>query len=185
MGAVILCVLLWGVNYFTGIFTAFHLRNEEEIAMQHGVNTPLYEEMVDELIGDTRSHEVWERKIAAAELGHLGRGAARATQALEKLLDDDSQVVRAEAAIALARIGSHTEKTVSALIELLQGGSDHRKYLAAKALGMVGAGAQAAVPALGHELQEGHADVRQAARLSLEKIGTPEARQVLEQTSQP
>jgi len=185
LGALILVIIVWGVNYFTGFLTSAHLRNEETLALKHGVNSALYIQMVDELIEDTRSVEPWERRIAAVELGRLGTGAARAVPALEDLLGDDVMEVRSEAAIALARAGSHSEKAVPPLIEVLQHGSDHDKYLAVQSLGMVGAGARDAVPYLARELTEGHADVRRAAQTALEKIGTPEALQAVTQANRP
>jgi HEAT repeat protein len=92
--------------------------------------------------------------------------------------------VRSEAAIALAKVGSHSAKAVPPLIEVLQHGSDHDKYLAARSLGLIGDGAQDAIPYLARELTGSHVDVRRAAQTALQKIGTPEALQAVEQTGQ-
>lgn len=184
LGALAILIIVWCADYFTGFLTSFHLRNEENLALKHGVNSELYHQMMDELIGDTRSSEYWERKAAAVELGHLGAGAARAGPVLEDLLDDKVMDVRTAAAIALARIGIHTNKAVSPLIEVLQHGSDHDKYLAVQSLGMIGAGARDAVPYLAHELTQGHVDVSRVTRTALEKIGTPEALQAIKQAGQ-
>lgn len=181
IGALILLVIVWGVDYFTGFLTSTHLRNEEALALKHGVNSALYNQMVDELIEDTRSMEPWERRIAAVELGHLGAGAVRAVPSLESLLDDDVMHVRSEAAIALAKVGSHSAKAVPPLIEVLEYGSDHDKYLAVQSLGLIGEGAHDAIPYLAQELTESHVDVRRAAQAALEKIGTPEALQAVKQ----
>lgn len=173
--ALVLGVMLLGLNHYFGILTQLHLSSEEKMALSHGAGSRLYEQMVDELIGETGSSQHWERRIAAIELGHLGPGAARAVPALEKLLQDPEMDVRAAAAIALVRVGSHSVRIVQALIGVMGGNSDHEKYLAATALGMLGQDAREAVPALIRELEEGHEEVRQAARTALERIGTPEA----------
>jgi len=185
LGALALLIIVWVTNHFTGFLTTLHLRNEETMALKHGMNSPLYKQMLDELIGDAMSEQHWERKVAAVELGHLGAGAARAIPVLEGLIDDEALDVRIEAAIALARIGSHSEKAVPVLIEVLQHHSDNKKYLAVLSLGIIGGGAGEAVPSLIHELKEGHADLRQAILTALENIGTPEALQAIKQENRP
>lgn len=102
----VLGLVLWGIDSSTGILTAEHLQNQEHMALRHGPGHPLYEEMVDDLISDTKSSEQWKRKIAAKDLGQLGNGASRAVPNLKQLLEDEALDVRTEAAIALAKISS-------------------------------------------------------------------------------
>ena len=170
LGALLIVLILVAINYATGIFTRMHLDNEAEIALEHGVNSELYRQMVDELIGDLRSGTAWKRQLAAVELGHLGRGAIRAVPELKPLLHDKQKSVRTAGALALARIGSYTNEMVKPLMEILQGAEDHAKYLAVKALGRIGPEAKAAIPLLQRELRDGHAEVKAAARKALEKI---------------
>ena len=170
LGALIVGLLLLAINYTTGFFTRMHLANEEVMALDHGVDSPLYMQMVDELIDDLHSKTDWKRRIAAVELGHLGAGASRAIPDLERLLDDKRPGVRNSAALALARIGSYTGRMVAPLLALLQEGSQHERYLAIKALGLIGPAAQAAVPALQAQLQTDQPELDEAVREALERI---------------
>jgi len=179
--ALVLLIVLWAADDLTGFLTIQHLRNEETMALESGMNSPLYNQMVDELIGNARSKKHWERKVAAVELGHLGSGATKAVPALEALLDDGIMDVRTEAGLALARVDSHSEKAVPVLIDVLLHQSNHKKYLAVQSLGKIGKGASEAVPTLIHELKNGHADLRHAILTALESIGTPEANRVISQ----
>jgi len=168
--AVAILLVLLAVNHFTGLLTRIHLQNEETLAMHHGVDTPLYKKMLDELIADTHAEEHWERRLAAVKIGYLGAGAIRAAAALEALLDDKNADVRANAAVALARIGSHSEKAVATLIEILKHGRDHDKFLAANALRLIGPDAKAAITQLVIVSKQGHRDVQTAATEALHKI---------------
>jgi HEAT repeat protein len=170
LGALIIGLLLLAINYTTGFFTRMHLANEEVIALEHGVDSPLYKQMVDELIDDLHSKTDWKRRIAAVELGHLGAGANRAISDLEHLLSDAQPGVRTSAALALARIGSYTGRMVEPLSVLLQEGSQHERYLAVKALGLIGPAAQKAVPALQAQLQTDQPELVAAVREALERI---------------
>lgn len=152
------------------VFFRLHLSNEESLAIEHGADSDLFKQMVDELISDLHSHITWLRKIAAVELGHLGADAEKAIPDLEHLLNDEQKDIRTEAAFALAKIGSHSPNTVNALIELLQQPNDHEKYLAVKALGLIGPDAKKAIPLLQKELHSGHTKVKAVAREALAKI---------------
>lgn len=178
----LIAAVMWGMNEATGILTKEHLKNEVKLAMEHGADSQIYQEMVDELIEDANAPEHWERKSAAMELGHLKVGVERAVPVLKELLKDDVQGVRTEAAIALARIGNHSQEAVDALIEVLSHHNNHDKMIAIKSLGMIGADAAAAIPALAHELRNGHPEMKGAVEEALRKIGTPEARKQLEKT---
>lgn len=168
-GVLIIGLVLLLVNYTTGFFTRMHLANEETMALEHGVDSPLYQQMVQELIDDLDSQTAWKRRIAAVELGHLGSGAADAIPALESLLGDEQQGVRTSAALALARMGSYTSNMVQPLLELLQEGNQHEKYLATKALGFIGPAAHAAIPVL-QQLQTDHPEVAEAVLEALKRI---------------
>ena len=171
LGALIVGLVMLGINFTTGFFTHMHLENEEAMALQQGDDSALYKQMVGELIDDLHSDIDWEKQLAAVELGHLGVGASKAIPDLELLLNNKKKGVRTAAALALARIGHYSVNMVAPLIELLQGPSDHEKYWAAKALGLIGPGARKAIPLLQHELKVGHADVKEAVRESLKRIG--------------
>lgn len=170
LGALVVGLLLFGINYMTGFFTRMHLRNEEAMAIEHGADSTLYKQMVNELITGLQSGIDWKRRLAAVELGHLGSGATDAIPSLEPLLHDEQPEVRKAAALALARIGKSSGEMVGPLLELLQGPSDHDKFLAAKALGRIGPAARDAIPLLQQELQTGQTDVKRAASEALQKI---------------
>jgi HEAT repeat protein len=170
LGALVVGLLILGINYMTGYFTQMHLRNEEVMAIEHGADSPLYKQMVNELISDLQSEITWKRRLAAVELGHLGSGAHRAIPQLQRLLDDETAEVRKAAALALARIGNFSGDMVAPLIELFQEPNDHYKYLAAKALGQIGPAAKEAIPVLEMALQAGQQDVNKAVIEALEKI---------------
>ena len=147
-----------------------HLQNEESMAIEHGANSSLYKQMVNELISDLHSEIAWKRRLAAVELGHLGSGAQRAIPQLQVLLKDSQSEVRQAAALALARIGVFPSEMIGPLLEMLQSGSDRDKYLAAKVLGRIGPVAKDAIPLLQQELQTGQEDVRRAVSDALIKI---------------
>ena len=170
LGALVIGLLLFGINYMTGFFTRMHLRNEEVMAIEHGAGSALYKQMVTELINGLQSEIDWKRRLAAVELGHLGHGAKDAIPDLEPLLHDDEPDVRKAAVLALARIGEYSDEMVGTLLELLQGPNDHDKYLAAKVLGRIGPAAREAIPLLKKAQQAGQTDVKRAASEALEKI---------------
>lgn len=170
LGALVVGLILFGINYLTGFFTGMHLHNEEVMAIDHGPDSALYKQMVNELINDLHSETEWKRRLAAVELGHLGSGAQQASPALRGLLQDSQPEVRKAATLALARIGVFSSEMISPLLEILQGDNDHDKYLAAKVLGRIGAEAKAAVPLLEQEQQTGQEDVKRAAAEALEQI---------------
>lgn len=176
LGALVIGLVLLGINYTTGFFTRMRLHNEEVMAINHGVDSQLYKQMVDELIEDLHSNIDWKRHIAAVELGHLGAGAALAIPDLELLLGDEIQAIRAAAALALARIGSYSDTMVDPLLEVLQAANDHDKFLVVKALGLIGPDARLAIPLLQRELQTGHMEVKEAAREALQKIGSGDSK---------
>ncbi len=170
LGALVVGLVLFGINYMTGFFTHMHLRNEEAMAIEHGADSALYKQMVHELINGLQSEIDWKRRLAAVELGHLGSGAADAIPSLESLLHDGQPDVRQAAVLALARIGKYSGEMVGPLLELLQGPNDHDKFLAAKVLGRIGPAAREAIPLLQKERQEGQEDVKRAVSEALEKI---------------
>ncbi len=170
LGALLIGLVFIGIDFTTGFFTHLHLSNEESLAVKHGADSDLFKQMVDELISDLHSHIPWMRKIAAAELGHLGTGAEKAIPDLEYLLNDEQKDVRTEAALALAKIGSHSPNVVKALMELLQQPNEHEKYLAVKAFGLIGPDAKTAIPLIQRELENGHTKVKEVARGALVKI---------------
>ena len=170
LGALMIGLVLLGINTMTGFFTRMHLENEMSMAVEHGTDSALFRQMLDELIDDLHSQLDWKRQIAALELGHLGPSAAPAIPHLRRLLADERQRVRMAAALALARIGNYTADMVQALMELLQGSNNHEKYRAAKALGLIGPDANQAIPLLEQELQTGYVEVKMAVREALERI---------------
>lgn len=169
---------LWGFDRMTGLLTTFHLRNEAQLAIGHKPGSALYEEMVDELIADSRMSEHWQRKIAAKELGNLGKGAARAAPALQALLNDEDRDIRFEAAIALVKVGDRSPEIAAALTEVLSLGRDYNRLLAVQSLGILGADAAASVPSLAALYAEVKSvDIKEAIIIALKKIGTPEAKE--------
>jgi HEAT repeat protein len=172
MGALVVGLILFAINYMTGFFTGMHLHNEESMAIEHGADSSLYQQMVSELIEDLHSEIAWKRRLAAVELGHLGGGAQRAVPELRTLLKDAQPEVRAAATLALARIGYFSGEMIDPLREMLRGDDDQDKYLAAKVLGQIGPAARDTAPLLRQELQTPQADVKRAVSEALEKIET-------------
>jgi HEAT repeat protein len=173
LGALVVGLLLFGINSLTGFFTRMHLQNEEVMAIKHGADSDLYRQMVKELIHDLQSEIDWKRQLAAVELGHLGAGADRALPELEQTLQDKRSNVRQAAALALARLGRYSGAMVAPLLELLQGGNVHEQYLAARALGRIGRDAEPAVPALQEAMQSGQDEFKEAVADALKRIGGP------------
>lgn len=171
LGALIVGLILFGINYTTGYFTQIHLENEEAMALKHGKDSMLFKDLVNELIKDLQSQVDWKRQLAAVKLGYLGAGAKPAIPHLEQALHDEQRIVRTTAALALTRIGQHSAEMVDPLLELLQEPNDHQKYLAVKALTLIGPAAAKAIPVLQQELQTGHKEVKEAIEEALVKIG--------------
>ncbi len=128
---------------------------------------------VPPLIAALKDPDWWVRVYAARALAALGPAASEAVSALIAALQDSELNVRRNAAYALAQIGQAAQEAIPALIEALDraviGG------IAAEALAKIG---PATLPALRLALAEASEDGRRKAAYALQKLDTPEARQV-------
>ncbi len=110
------------------------------------------------------------RRSTAEALGNFGAAARPAVGELLKMLDNDDEVTRVNAAVALWKIDRHP-KAVPALLEMLRRGDASQAYPAAVALGHIGQEAERIAPALIAALHAPSADVRRAAARSLGQLG--------------
>ncbi len=119
------------------------------------------------------------RGHAAFALGDIGPAAADAVPALTKTLNDPSEWVRHHAAEALGTIAQNADAAVPALGQALKDGDGQVRYTAAYALARFGPAAQAAVPALRDALHDDNRYASGHSTLALQRIGTPEATEIL------
>ena len=110
------------------------------------------------------------RRSTAEALGNFGPAAKPAVSELLKMLNNDDEITRVNAAVALWKIDRHP-KAVPALLELLRQGNSSQAYAAAVALGDMGQEAKTIAPALIEALHSPSADVRRAASRSLGQLG--------------
>jgi HEAT repeat protein len=136
-------------------------------------------EAVDALINSTADERPEVAGSAAQSLGKIGPPASRAAPYLKNLLKSENYKIRKIAAIALARIGIGVEQAVPVMINDLDLPDEWARYEAAYALGFMGQAAQPAVPALRRLLKDPSGIVRQEACRTLHSIGTPEAKEGL------
>jgi HEAT repeat protein len=110
------------------------------------------------------------RRSTAEALGNFGLAAKPAVTELLKMLNNDDEITRVNAAVALWKIGRHP-KALPALLEMLGHGNSSQAYAAAVALGQIKSEAETIAPALIEALHSSSADVRRAASRSLGQLG--------------
>jgi HEAT repeat protein len=111
------------------------------------------------------------RRSTTEALGNFGPAAKSAEGELLKMLSNDDDIARVNAAVALWKIGRHP-KAVPALVEMLRRGNPSQAYAAAVALGQMKQDADTVAPALIEALHASSADVCRAAARSLGQLGT-------------
>ncbi len=117
----------------------------------------------------SRGH-VSVRRNSVEALGNLGPAAKAAVPELVKMLDDDDDVTRVNAAVALWNISLHA-KALPALLGMLRRGDPTAAYQAAVALGLLEAEPPLVAPGLIDAFRHADADVRRAAARSLGQLG--------------
>jgi HEAT repeat protein len=110
------------------------------------------------------------RRSTAVALGNFGPAAKAAVSELVKMLGNEDEIVRVNAAVALWKIKGHP-KAVPALLEMLRRAEPAQAYPAAVALGQMEKEADTVAPALIDALHSPSADVRRAASRSLGQLG--------------
>ena len=110
------------------------------------------------------------RRSTAEALGNFGPAAKPAVSELLKMLNNDDEITRVNAAVALWKIDRHP-KALPALLEMLRHGNSSQAYPAAVALGQMEKEADKIAPALIEALHAPSADVRRAAARSLGQLG--------------
>ena len=110
------------------------------------------------------------RRSTAEALGNFGPAAKPAVGELLKMLNNEDEITRVNAAVALWKIDRHP-KAVPALLEMLRHGDPSQAYPAAVALGQMEQEAETVAPALIEALHAPVADVRRAAARSLGPVG--------------
>ncbi len=110
------------------------------------------------------------RRSTAEALGNFGPAARSAVGDLVKMLDNEDDITRVNAAVALWKI-DRDAKALPALVEMLRQGDPSQTYAAAVALGQMGAEADTVAPALIEALHAPDGDVRRAAARSLGQLG--------------
>ena len=120
------------------------------------------------------------RGYAAYALGEIGPAARDIVSALVKLTHDESEWVRRNMAEAQGTIGEPTATQVATLAQtLLHDADDQVRFTAGLSLARLGAQAADAVPALQQALKAENRYVRANAVEALNRIGTPEAKDIL------
>jgi HEAT repeat protein len=110
------------------------------------------------------------RRSTAEALGNFGPAAKSAAGDLLKMLDNEDDITRVNAAAALWKI-DRDPKAVPALLAMLRQGEPSQTYAAAVALGQMGTDANAIAPALIEALHAPADDLRRAAARSLGQLG--------------
>jgi HEAT repeat protein len=132
---------------------------------------------LDKLTGELKSEKPDVRENAAKELGAAkGDDARRAVTMLMSTLKDSNRRVREAAAHALATIGKPALAELPDLIDIVGNESEDPRVRAgiAEALGAArGADAKRVVPVLVAVMKDPDRWVREAAVLSLGKVGSP------------
>ena len=110
------------------------------------------------------------RRSTAEALGNFGPAAKAAVSGLVKMLGNEDEIVRVNAAVALWKINHHP-KALPALLEMSRHAEAAQAYPAAVALGQMEEEADVVAPALIEALHSPSADVRRAASRSLGQLG--------------
>jgi HEAT repeat protein len=110
------------------------------------------------------------RRSTAEALGNLGPAAESAEGELLKMLKNDDDITRVNAAVALWKISRH-RAALPALVEMLRGENSSQAFAASVALGQIEGEADTVAPALIAALHASDADVRRAAARSLGQLG--------------
>ncbi|MCX6048618.1 MAG: HEAT repeat domain-containing protein [Chloroflexi bacterium] len=120
------------------------------------------------------------RGYAAYVLGEIGPATLPVVPALVKLANDESEWVRRNLVEALGTLGEATDGLVTTLTQALTKDADAQvRFTAALSLARLGAQAVGAVPALQQALKDENRYVRANAVDALNRIGTPEAKDIL------
>ncbi len=120
------------------------------------------------------------RGYAAYALGEIGPAARPVAPALTKLANDESEWVRRNMVEALGTIGEPADVLVATLAQALNNDADDQvRFTAGLSLARLGANAAGAMPALKCSLKDENRYVRANAVDALNRIGTPEAKDIL------
>lgn len=120
------------------------------------------------------------RGYAAYALGEIGTTAADTLPALTHLATDEAEWVRRNVVEALGTLDAPAETLVPTLTQALANDADGQvRFSAALSLARLGAKAADAVPALQQALKDENRYVRANAVDALNRIGTPEAKDIL------
>ncbi|MFH1924551.1 MAG: HEAT repeat domain-containing protein [Planctomycetota bacterium] len=107
------------------------------------------------------------------EKAHRGDDtSSHAVLTLAKLLQDEREYVRSDAAEALARIGPNAQGALSALVQATHDDDWSVRRYVAESLGNIGGVAKAAIPALEELARDKDSSVRRAAGEALKRIRT-------------
>lgn len=130
----------------------------------------LGKDAVPTLISKLNSPDVDVRELATMWLVRLGPDAANTERELARVLDDESDFVRVNAASALSHLPAYSDRVIPTLTELLSHAEFSVRITAATALGNAGELAASAVPQLVETL-DGEDDLQAAALTTLGRIG--------------
>jgi len=110
------------------------------------------------------------RRSTAEALGTFGDAAKPAVSELLKMLNNEDEISRVNAAVALWKVDRHPA-AMPALLEMLRHGDTSQSYAVAVALGQMENEAETVAPALIEAFHSPSADVRRAAARSLGQLG--------------
>lgn len=122
------------------------------------------------------------RRLAARALGRYGPAATAAVPVLEKALQNEDPLYRAQAAWALWRISQHPQ-AIPALRAALKRNESDTAFDAVLAVAEIGAGAKAVAPDLIEALDHPDPDVRRAAASALVPLGASHLEPVAQRLS--
>jgi HEAT repeat protein len=132
--------------------------------------TALIQALKDSDVQMRRNAELVMISLAEGYDGQSKMDLREAVPALIKATEDADGGVRAWAAHALAEIGPDAKSAVPALIKLLKDSDEGCRNDSCMALGDIGPAASEALPGLQNALNDPSKDVRQFAKVAIEKI---------------
>ena len=144
--------------------TAWSLAEKELLSLGRAAVPALAEQ----LRGDVVS-----RELAIMMLARLGNDALQSAETLQLVLNDNSKLVRANAAAILSLDEKYSAHVMPVLMQLLDGTDIEFNILAATALGNLGASAKPAIPRLTGLLSNPESRLRFAAANTLGLVGPP------------
>ncbi len=135
-------------------------------------------EAVPALAQQLLNPNVFAREVAVMLLARMGEDSLEATSELVSALNDQSKLVRANAASILTLDDRQSSLVVPVLAQLLKDADVELRIMAATALGNVGVHAANVVPHLTAQLASGDERLRSAAANSLGEIGSSSGQSV-------